>query len=226
MVLRGQASGAQKSSSRAESRGFSGVCVGFGALANGRKTVCQPPSARHKKFLLHRETRSRSVPFPVVAAHNPKGALIMDDQTHAENGPAKAVSQLGDSLANATESHRVLLQEMTLFAKDEGLRFVNLRLERNGQAMDKLQNCQGLPGLIGVQQEWLRDLVQDYISHNMRLAGAFRGLTQNVMASAAETASDNIDRMQHQASGMVHQAGEQMDQAAQDVNSYVQQTQH
>jgi hypothetical protein len=150
----------------------------------------------------------------------------MDDQTHAENGPAKAVSQLGDSLANATESHRVLLQEMAVFAKDEGLRFVNLRLERNGQALDKLQNCQGLPGLISVQQEWLRDLVQDYISHNMRLAGAFRGLTQNVMATAAETASDNIDRMQHQASSMVHQAGEQMDQAAQDVNTYAQHTQH
>jgi hypothetical protein len=150
----------------------------------------------------------------------------MDDQTHAENGPAKAVSQLGDSLANATESHRVLLQDMTLFAKDEGLRFVNLRLERNGQALDKLQSCQGLPGLIGVQQEWLRDLVQDYISHNMRMAGALRGLTQNAMASAAETASDNIDRMQHQASGMVHQAGEQMDQMAQDVNTYAQSTQH
>lgn len=150
----------------------------------------------------------------------------MDDQTHAENGPAKAVSQLGDSLANATESHRVLLQDMTLFAKDEGLRFVNLRLERNGQALDKLQSCQGLPGLIGVQQEWLRDLVQDYISHNMRMAGALRGLTQNAMASAAETASDNIDRMQHQASGMVHQAGEQMDQMAQDANTYAQSTQH
>lgn len=150
----------------------------------------------------------------------------MDDQTHAENGPAKAVSQLGNSLANATESHRVLLQDMTLFAKDEGLRFVNLRLERNGQALDKLQSCQGLPGLIGVQQEWLRDLVQDYISHNMRMAGALRGLTQNAMASAAETASDNIDRMQHQASGMVHQAGEQMDQMAQDANTYAQSTQH
>jgi hypothetical protein len=150
----------------------------------------------------------------------------MDDQTHAENGPAKAVSQLGDSLANATESHRVLLQDMTLFAKDEGLRFVNLRLERNGQALDKLQSCQGLPGLIGVQQEWLRDLVQDYISHNMRMAGALRGLTQNAMASAAETASDNIDRMQHQASAMVHQAGEQMDQMAQDANTYAQSTQH
>ena len=80
------------------------------------------------------------------------------------------------------------------FAKDEGLRFVNLRLERNGQALDKLQNCQGIPGLIGVQQEWLRDLVQDYIGQNMRMAGALRGLTQNVMACASEQAAESMDR--------------------------------
>lgn len=151
----------------------------------------------------------------------------MDDTQHnSENGPAKAVSQLSESLANTAESHRALFQELTLFAKDEGLRFVNLRLERNGHALDKLQNCHGLPGLIGVHQEWLRDLVQDYMGQNMRLAGAFRGLTQNVMASAAETASENIDRMQHEASGMAHEAGEQMSQMAQDVNQYVQETQH
>jgi hypothetical protein len=151
----------------------------------------------------------------------------MDDtHTQSENGPAKAVSQLSESLANTAESHRILFQELTVFAKDEGLRFVNLRLERNGDALDKMQSCHGLPGLIGVHQEWLRDLVQDYIGQNMRLAGAFRGLTQDVMASAAETASENIDRMQHEASGMVQQAGEQISQMAQDVNSHTQQTQH
>jgi hypothetical protein len=70
---------------------------------------------------------------------------------------------------------------MTGFAKDESLRFVNLRLERNGVALDKLQHCAGLPGLIGVQQEWLRNLLQDYTSQNMRMLGAWRGLTKNLV---------------------------------------------
>src|SRR5476651_197691 len=138
--------------------------------------------------------------------------------------PAQAVSQLGESLAQTAESHRVLVQEMTDFAKDESLRFANLRLERNGAALDKLQHCHGLPGLIGVQQEWLRDFLQDYIGQNIRVAGTFRGLAQNVMASATEATSDNIDRMQHEAGDMVHNAGEQMSHV--DTNTHVQEPIH
>jgi hypothetical protein len=151
-----------------------------------------------------------------------------------------AFSQLGDSLARAAESQRLLFQEMTSFVRDEGLRFTNCRLERNGEAMEKMQNCQGLPGLIGVQQEWLRGFVEDYLTQQMRLAGAFRGIAHNVVASAAETASENIDRMQqegqrvaevagHEMNRMADTAGQQMDQAAQDAqqaNTYVQGTQH
>jgi hypothetical protein len=149
-----------------------------------------------------------------------------DTAPHTETGPAEAVSQLGVSLAQAGESHRVLVQEMTAFTKDESLRFVNLRLERNGAALDKLQTCHGLPGLISVQQEWLRDFVQDYVGQNVRFAGAFRGLARNVVASAADATSDNIDRMQNEASDMAHKAGEQMDQRTQDTNNYVQEPLH
>jgi hypothetical protein len=115
---------------------------------------------------------------------------------------------------------------MTLFAKDESLRFANLRLERNGAALDKLQDRHGLPGLIGAQHEWLRDFLQDYAGQNLRAAGAFRGLAQNVMASTAEATSENIDRMQHEASDMVHREGAQMDQMAQDAGNYVQEPLH
>jgi hypothetical protein len=124
--------------------------------------------------------------------------------------PAQAVSQLGETfsqtLAQTGESQRALVKEMTGFAKDESLRFVNLRLERNGAALDKLQHCQGIPGLIGVQQEWLRDLLQDYTGQSMRMLGAWRGLTKNVMETAAESAADNIDRVQQQTDSMIHQA--------------------
>jgi hypothetical protein len=144
----------------------------------------------------------------------------------SHNGPAKAVSQLSESMAQTAESQRALIQEMTLFAREEGMRFVNLRLERNGHALDKLQNCQGIPGLIGVQQEWLRDLVQDYIGHNMRVAGALRGLTQNVVACASEQAAQSMDRAHHAAKDMAHESAQQMSHVAQEEDNYVQQTQH
>ena len=140
-----------------------------------------------------------------------------------------AFSHLGDSLAQAAESQRLLFQEMTSFVRDEGLRFTNRRLERNGEAMEKMQNCHGLPGLIGVQQEWLRGFVEDYLAQQMRMAGAFRGIAHNVVASAAETASENIDRMQQDVQQTAEVAGQQMEQMAQDTqqaNTYVQQTQH
>jgi len=118
----------------------------------------------------------------------------------------QTVSQLGQSMAQTAESGRALVQEMTVFAKDESLRFVSLRLERNGAALDKLQNCPGIPGLIGVQQEWMRDLLQDYSSQSMRWMGALRGLTRNVMEKAGESAADNIDRMQREAGDVMDQA--------------------
>jgi len=146
--------------------------------------------------------------------------------------PDHAVSQLSQSLTQAAESQRALAQEMTVFAKDEGLRFANLRLERNGSTLEKLQNCHGIPGLIGVQQEWLRELLQDYSSQSMRLMNAMRGLTKNAMESAAENASDNIDRMHTQAQDAMERTSEAMDRAAEQTghivqdNNYVQETQH
>jgi hypothetical protein len=137
-----------------------------------------------------------------------------------------AFSQLGDSLVQAAESQRLLFQEMTSFVRDEGLRFTNRRLERNGEAMEKMQNCQGLPGLIGVQQEWLRDFVEDYLAQQMRLAGALRGIAHNVVASATETASESIERMQQEGQQMAEVAGQQMEQVAQEASSFVQATQH
>src|SRR5215475_4934200 len=156
----------------------------------------------------------------------------MTDMPHPETD--QTVSQLSQSMAQAAEIHRQLAQEIGVFAKDESLRFANLRLERNGSTLDKLQNCHGIPGLIGVQQEWLRDLLQDYASQSMRVMSAMRGLTKNVMASAVETASDNIDRMQQEAGDALQrgnqamqQAGEQLGHVVQQAgNNYVQETQH
>jgi hypothetical protein len=143
---------------------------------------------------------------------------------HNPSDPDQAVSQLGQALARSAESGRTLVEEMTVFAKDENLRFVSLRLERNGAALDKLQVCRGVPGLIGVQQEWLRDFLQDYSSQSLRLMGALRGLTKNAMELAAENAADNIDRMQPEASDAVHQAEDAIHRTENMGHQAVQQT--
>ena len=161
--------------------------------------------------------------------------------TNTETGPDKAVSQLSQSLAGAAESQRALLSEMTLYAKDESLRFANLRMERNSHALERLSACTGLPGVIELQQEWLRDLMQDYAGQNMRLVGTWRGVAHTVVREATEAAGETAERMQAQAADMtrtteeavshagemgqqaVHETGEQMTDLGHEMNNnYVQ----
>lgn len=161
--------------------------------------------------------------------------------TNTETGPDKAVSQLSQSLAGAAESQRALLSEMTLYAKDESLRFANLRMERNSHALERLSACTGLPGVIELQQEWLRDLMQDYAGQNMRLVGTWRGVAHTVVREATEAAGETVERMQAQAADMtrtteeavnhagemgqqaVHETGEQMTDLGHEMNNnYVQ----
>ena len=134
--------------------------------------------------------------------------------TSTQSGPANAVSQLSQSLSQAAESHRSLLNEMAQFAKDESLRFTTLRLERNGQALEKLSTCVGLPGLIGLQQEWMRDLIADYAGQNMRLAGAWRGVAHAVVHEAHDTTHQAMDEAQETGADLAQQAEHTMDAAA------------
>ncbi len=122
--------------------------------------------------------------------------------TNTETGPDKAISQLSQSLAGAAESQRALLSEMTLYAKDEAQRFANLRMERNSHALEKLSTCTGLPGMIELQQEWLRDLMQDYAGQNMRLVGTWRGVAHTVVSEATEAVGETVERMQSGAADM------------------------
>jgi hypothetical protein len=123
------------------------------------------------------------------------------------------VSHLSQSLSQAAESQRALLSDLTLYAKDESVRFTNLRMDRNSQALDKLSTCVGLPGLIGLQQEWLRDLMQDYAGQNMRLVGAWRGVAHTVVSEAKDAAGETVDRMHAHADDTAQQTEETLDHA-------------
>ena len=131
----------------------------------------------------------------------------------AENGPAKAVSHLSEQLAQTAECQRAFITEVTTFTKDESMRFLNLRMDRNSQALSKLQSAQGLSGLFGVQQEWLRDLMQDYTEFSQRNAQAFRDMSQTVAAKCADAASQTVDRIQAQAKDSVRQGAQMMSEA-------------
>ena len=146
----------------------------------------------------------------------------MDTTTATETGPAKAVSDFSEQLAQTAHSQRALVAEITSFAKDETKRFFNLRMDRTSTALEKLQSCQGLSGLIGVQQEWLRDLMQDYADLTQRNASALRGITQTVVAQASTAASETVDRMHAQAQDNLHQGAQMMAEAQDRIDDTIQ----
>jgi hypothetical protein len=153
----------------------------------------------------------RTIPNPQTKGTSP----MSHDQTHAGE-PARTASQLTESLAQTAHTQRALLQEISSFARGESLRFFNLRLERNEAALEKMQHCVGLPGLIGVQQEWLRDFVTDVIGQNMRLAGVLRGVTHDTLATAGAAARDTVDATQAAA----HQAEQQFHDSAAEAHTH------
>ena len=146
----------------------------------------------------------------------------MDTTTATETGPAKAVSDFSEQLAQTAQSQRALVTEITSFAKDETKRFFNLRMDRTSQALEKLQSCQGLSGLIGVQQEWLRDLMQDYAELGQRNAAHIRGISQTVVAQASTAASETVDRMHAHAQDSLQQGAQMMAEANDRIDHAVQ----
>jgi hypothetical protein len=73
MVLRKEADRAQKTGNTAKKSGIPAFPALVPAAANGRKTVCKTPPARHKKFLGARETWLRQPPslfFAPPPPHN------------------------------------------------------------------------------------------------------------------------------------------------------------
>jgi ElaB/YqjD/DUF883 family membrane-anchored ribosome-binding protein len=144
------------------------------------------------------------------------------DTASPENGPARALSQFNDALSQAGESQRALLQDVSQFAREESLRFANLRLERGAALIDKLSNAQGVGGLIAAQQEWLRDLFSDYSAQSQRTATALRDFTHTVMASATQSAGETIDRVHQHAGEAMRQADEAMEESQNHVRAAAQ----
>ncbi len=148
------------------------------------------------------------------------------------NAPAKTVSQFHDSITRLARRNHDLLRRMGEQARQDSVQFLTLRLDRTGQAMEKLQNCQGLGGVIAVQQGWLRDLVQDYAEHNLRLAGIFRGIAHDTLASARDAAGQTLDQAretaaeaQQSTSEAVHQAESFSQDMANQAPHYAQENQ-
>lgn len=134
--------------------------------------------------------------------------------------PLKAASDLTACLTEAAGKNRAMLEEMAQFTRDESLRFFQRRLDRATAAIGKLQEAHSAAGMIGVQQEWLRDLFQDYAAQQMRLAGLMRALTQDAFDRCHQVAGMGLRSMREAAgamSGQMREAAEEVQVTAEEM---------
>jgi hypothetical protein len=147
----------------------------------------------------------------------------MNDPHTQDTNSQAAASELSQMFQQAIEQQRALWEQAARVSRDESLRFASLRLKRTNQALENVQGREGLKGMIQVQQDWLRDLVQDYTAQGVRFSETMSRLAagamartvhasreamqegQDVMRQTREAASENLDTMR--------QAGAEMMQA-------------
>ena len=105
----------------------------------------------------------------------------MHDQYHGNgHAPHEDIAQLSHSLEKTLDQNRTLLTEMARFTKDESRRLAHMQLEYADHAFAKIHNGRNLTGLLDAQQEWIRQMMQEYASLSLRYAEMFHALTQHV----------------------------------------------
>ena len=116
----------------------------------------------------------------------------------------ESIAQLSQSVENTLTRNRNLFEEMTRFTKDESLRLAHAQLDHASQAFSHFRERRDLSGLIGAQQEWVRQMMQEYAHSSLRYAEMLQTVTQHVQSHVQRTASD----LRHQAEEIAEDLGQ------------------
>ncbi len=125
--------------------------------------------------------------------------------------PHQGIAQLSHSLEKTLDQSRTLLAEMARFTKDESMRFAHLQLEHADQAFAHFRDRQDLAGLIGAQQEWFKEMMQDYAAQGLRYAEMFHTLTQHVQSHVENAVSELQDQAEESLNGLDREVADMVD---------------
>jgi hypothetical protein len=130
-----------------------------------------------------------------VSEHAEKTGFRMagDRAERASSAAAAALEVLHGPFAKAMDQNRVIFQRMLHAMQEESLRFINRRWEHTGHAFENSRDCQGVMGLMAVQQDFLMELARDYADQTRRFAELVRELTEEGTQGVAEMASTAVD---------------------------------
>ena len=107
-----------------------------------------------------------------------------------ESSPQDAVQTLRQSVEKTMDQNRVLLTEIAHFTKAESLRVAQRNLDHATHAFAHFDGRRDLAGLIEAQQEWIKQMMQDYATQSLHYAEMFQNLTQGMRRQAEHAASE------------------------------------
>jgi hypothetical protein len=115
----------------------------------------------------------------------------------------ESIAQLSQSVEKTLTQNRNLFEDMARFTRDESLRLAHAQLDHANHAFSLFRERQDFSGLIGAQQEWVKQMMQEYAALSLRYAEMFHSLAQHVQSHVESAAHD----LQHQADDMAEDLG-------------------
>jgi hypothetical protein len=106
------------------------------------------------------------------------------------HSPQDAAQTLRQSLEKSFAQNRALLTEMAHFTRAETLRIAQRNLDHAHHAFTVLESHRDLAGLIGAQQEWMREVMGDYTARGFRYVDMFHSLAQSTRLQAGHAAAE------------------------------------
>jgi hypothetical protein len=98
---------------------------------------------------------------------------------------SETLTTLNGSFAKMIDWNRSLVEKTLRTTREESLRFVNRRLERNAKTLESLRDSQGLSGLIAAEQDWLVCAARDYVEGTEKFGEILLELAANGAREAA-----------------------------------------
>ncbi len=109
-----------------------------------------------------------------------------------------AFDMFGGPMVRLMEHNRAILQKMFHAMQEESLRFVNRRIEHASQTIESSRDCQGISGLMAVQQEWMLGFARDYADQTKRFAELMREIAEDGSETLSDVSSEVMEHAEEE----------------------------
>jgi hypothetical protein len=103
------------------------------------------------------------------------------------------------ALSDALSRNRHVIENSIRTLNAEALRFIGMRFEHTGQAIEECQDCKTFPEILSVQQKWATEALHEYQAETFRFGETLQKLFTEFAglhspASSKDTASKSTGK--------------------------------